>query len=137
MNGIETLLDKPIFQALGWTLIHFIWQGCVIALLYAVAGLFLRKFSANVRYASACAAMLLMFVAPVVTMIVVRSSLDVSSPVAIISESESTLAPQDSALSTQGSALSTQNSALLSEPATLPTSDTPEPQPLKLWVKEK
>jgi beta-lactamase regulating signal transducer with metallopeptidase domain len=130
MNGIETLLDKPIFQALGWTLIHFIWQGCVIALLYAVASLLLRKFSANVRYAAACAAMLLMFVAPVVTMIVVRSSIDGSTPMAINSESESTLAPQDSALSTQ-------DSSLFSQSPIAQINDAPEPQSLKLWVKEK
>lgn len=130
MNGIETLLDKPIFQALGWTLIHFVWQGCVIALFYGVASLFLRKLSANIRYAAACAAMLLMFAAPVVTMIVVRSSIDSSSSVAINREQEPNLAPADSVLSTQDSALVTSSS-------TEQVDDPPGPQPLKLWFKEK
>jgi len=128
MNGLETLLDKPIFQALGWTLIHFVWQGCVIALLYAVASLFLRKLSANIRYAAACAAMLLMFAAPVVTMIVVRSSIESASSVALNLEQESATTPQDSALSTQDSALLSQSSI---------AQDTPGPQPLKLWVTKK
>ena len=49
MNSIETLLDQPIFQALGWTLIHFIWQGALIAVLYLCVSVLLRRFAANVR----------------------------------------------------------------------------------------
>lgn len=69
MNAIETLLDQPIFQALGWTLIHFIWQGALIAFLYFSVSLLLRRSAANVRYAAACGALLLMLIAPAVTML--------------------------------------------------------------------
>jgi beta-lactamase regulating signal transducer with metallopeptidase domain len=73
MNAIETLLDQPIFQALGWTLIHFIWQGALIAVLYLSVSMLLRRFTANVRYAAACGAMLLMLIAPAVTMLSIDS----------------------------------------------------------------
>lgn len=76
MNAIETLLDQPIFQALGWTLIHFIWQGALIALLYLSVSVLLRRFAANVRYAAACGAMLLMVIAPAVTMLSIDYSSD-------------------------------------------------------------
>ena len=76
MNAIETLLDKPIFQALGWTLIHFIWQGALIAILYVSVSVLLRRFTANVRYAAACTAMLLMLVAPAATMLAISSGPD-------------------------------------------------------------
>lgn len=76
MNAIETLLDQPVFQALGWTLIHFIWQGALIALLYLSVSVLLRRFSANVRYAAACGAMLLMLIAPAFTMLSIDSSSD-------------------------------------------------------------
>lgn len=76
MNAIETLLDQPIFQALGWTLIHFIWQGALIALLYLSISVLLRRYAANVRYAAACGAMLLMLLAPAVTMLSIDSSPD-------------------------------------------------------------
>src|SRR6185295_18194994 len=76
MNAIETLLDQPIFQALGWTLIHFIWQGALIALLYLSVSVLLRRWAANVRYAAACGAMLLMLIAPAVTMLSIDSSSD-------------------------------------------------------------
>jgi beta-lactamase regulating signal transducer with metallopeptidase domain len=71
MNGIETLLGKPAFQALGWTLIHFIWEGALVAILYASVSVLLRRSTANVRYAAACFAMLLMLIAPAATMVAV------------------------------------------------------------------
>lgn len=47
-------------QALGWTLIHFIWQGAAVAILLACALVLLRRSGARLRYAAACAAMILM-----------------------------------------------------------------------------
>lgn len=74
MNAIAELLDKPIFQALGWTLIHFIWQGALIGILYLSASLILRRRSANARYATACMAMLLMLIAPAATIVIIRAT---------------------------------------------------------------
>src|SRR5947207_8760698 len=45
-------------HALGWTLLHFLWQGALIAVLLAAALAILR--SASSRYAVSCAAMMLM-----------------------------------------------------------------------------
>lgn len=83
MNPIEVLLGKPIFQSLGWTLIHFIWQGALIALLYACISVLLRRFSANIRYAAACSAMLLMLIAPATTMLVI-SAIPVDSAAVVV-----------------------------------------------------
>jgi len=49
----------------GWTLVHFLWQGALIAAVYAA----LRRFvgGANGRYLLACAALVAMMAAPVVT----------------------------------------------------------------------
>ena len=74
MNAIETLLAKPIFQALGWALVHFIWQGAVVAALYAMTSLFLRRRAANVRYGVACAALALMVMLPPATMFVMSGA---------------------------------------------------------------
>ena len=43
MNALEMLLNKPLFQALGWALVHFIWQGALVALLYAGLATALRR----------------------------------------------------------------------------------------------
>jgi len=74
MNFIETLLFHPVMQTLGWTLVHFIWQGLVIAILMAGLTSALNRRSANLRYIIACSAMLLMFVMPITTFMVLRAS---------------------------------------------------------------
>jgi beta-lactamase regulating signal transducer with metallopeptidase domain len=47
-------------NTVGWTLVHFVWQGAGIAALLGAARWSLRKSSAQARYAAAMAAMLLM-----------------------------------------------------------------------------
>ena len=59
MTLTETLFAQPIFQALGWALIHFIWQGALIAVLYFALRAMLKRQSSNVRYTVACAALAL------------------------------------------------------------------------------
>ncbi|HVW10085.1 MAG TPA: M56 family metallopeptidase [Bryobacteraceae bacterium] len=55
---------------LGWTLVHFLWQGALIAVLYAAARRMLREPQA--RYALACAALTLMIAAPIATFRILR-----------------------------------------------------------------
>lgn len=50
MNHLTPLFDSAWVQALGWTLLHSLWQGVVLALLLAAALIILRRQSANVRY---------------------------------------------------------------------------------------
>lgn len=70
---MDTLLTEPLFQALGWSLIHFIWQGALVALLLAGANLILRRSSANKRYVASCTALLLMAALPVATFFILAS----------------------------------------------------------------
>jgi beta-lactamase regulating signal transducer with metallopeptidase domain len=60
-------MTTPILETAGWTLIHFLWQGCALA---GVAALLLRlaeRRSANARYVIACATLVVMVAAPAVT----------------------------------------------------------------------
>jgi type II secretory pathway component GspD/PulD (secretin)/beta-lactamase regulating signal transducer with metallopeptidase domain len=52
--------DAGLFVQLTWALGHFLWQGCAIAIGYAVLARLLRRASANVRYTAGVAALLLM-----------------------------------------------------------------------------
>ena len=52
-------------ERLAWTLLHFLWQGAVIAAVYAPVRAFANR--PNTRYLLGCAALLAMFVAPVTT----------------------------------------------------------------------
>jgi len=46
---------SSLTEVIGWTLIHFVWQGSAIALVLAAALRILRTRSANARYLAACA----------------------------------------------------------------------------------
>jgi len=50
---------STLIQALGWALLHFIWQGAVIGLGAALALALMRKAKPEQRYAVACAALAL------------------------------------------------------------------------------
>jgi beta-lactamase regulating signal transducer with metallopeptidase domain len=73
VNGIDALLDHPAVRALGWALVHFVWQGAIVAALLAGLLAALRKRSAEIRYAAACVALLAMVALPAVTVGVVAS----------------------------------------------------------------
>src|SRR5436190_24203734 len=62
-------MSSHVTEALGWTLIHFLWQGTLIALFLAAANFVLRRSSAHLRYIVACAAMLLMLIVPAGTFV--------------------------------------------------------------------
>jgi beta-lactamase regulating signal transducer with metallopeptidase domain len=56
-----------ITNALGWTLLHFLWEGVLIAALLYAALLILRGGNAKARYAASCGALALMFASALAT----------------------------------------------------------------------
>src|SRR5580658_9329987 len=73
MNAMQTLASEPWVERFGMTLLHFLWQGLVIAILYAAARLIAaRTSSPQTRYLLACAALGAMMAAPLVTWVVKR-----------------------------------------------------------------
>src|SRR5260221_1380196 len=65
MSNLASWISPDVLQTLGWTLLHFLWQGAGVAALFAVASAVCR--SASARYALAVGALVLMLVSPVVT----------------------------------------------------------------------
>ena len=57
----------PIVYAFSEALLHFVWQGLVVAVLLGMALFCLRKRSAEARYAASCGALALMAALPGVT----------------------------------------------------------------------
>jgi len=60
-------LSRQETVALGWTLLHFCWQGTAVAVAYAVADRITSRAQSQVRYAVALAALLLMPAVVIVT----------------------------------------------------------------------
>ncbi|HTV82729.1 MAG TPA: M56 family metallopeptidase [Acidobacteriaceae bacterium] len=68
MNISPGFLAQPLIAHLGWTLLHFLWQGTLIAALYAaVRGLASQWMSARARYILACLSLASMASAPILT----------------------------------------------------------------------
>ncbi|SHG68713.1 M56 family metallopeptidase [Massilia sp. CF038] len=51
-------MNAPLIDSIGWTLLHFVWQGAVIGLASAVALAALRRAGPGARYLVACAGLL-------------------------------------------------------------------------------
>jgi hypothetical protein len=66
MNPIPAL-NEAFCIRLAETLLHFLWQGTLIALLALGSGFLLRRGAARMRYGVYVAALALMALAPVVT----------------------------------------------------------------------
>ena len=68
----NTLTLKPLLDAAGWALVHSLWQGALVALLYACFAALAPRRAANLRYAGGVLSLLLLLVLPVLTAGLVR-----------------------------------------------------------------
>ena len=68
MGSIEQQWLEIACQRLGWTLIHFLWQGVAVAVILAALMHLLKQASAQTRYGVAGMALLVMVVAPILTL---------------------------------------------------------------------
>jgi GWxTD domain-containing protein len=67
MTFFILLVEQPLVRVFGWSLLHFVWEGAIVAGLLAVALWVLRGRTAQVRYGVACGALVLMTVLPLAT----------------------------------------------------------------------
>lgn len=65
MTNLAYGFSPQLLQALGWTLLHFVWQGAALAAFFALANAACRR--ATSRYALAVITLALMMAAPVIT----------------------------------------------------------------------
>jgi beta-lactamase regulating signal transducer with metallopeptidase domain len=67
MTPVFDGIARPQALTLALTLLHFVWQGALVAALLAAVNALLARSSARARYAAACGALLLMLAMPLVT----------------------------------------------------------------------
>ena len=60
--------NLPWLQALGWSLLHFIWQGALVGIVYGVVRRAVPNRLSEVRYAAGLVAMLVLALCPLLTM---------------------------------------------------------------------
>jgi beta-lactamase regulating signal transducer with metallopeptidase domain len=74
MSHFANWISPELLRTLGWSLLHFLWQGAGLAALFAVATAVCR--SAPARYALAVGALVLMMVLPVITFTWLRTAMN-------------------------------------------------------------
>ncbi|WP_083322296.1 M56 family metallopeptidase [Hymenobacter lapidarius] len=57
MTALENFVSPALMRALGWTLLHSLWQGALVAAMLAGALLLLRRQRAELRYAASAGAL--------------------------------------------------------------------------------
>ena len=73
------LLDR-VSHVIGWGLIHFLWQGTVLAVLLGLTLLVLPRSFARARYVAGCVTLALMLLAPTFTIWQLADPRDPASP---------------------------------------------------------
>ncbi|HWX18452.1 MAG TPA: M56 family metallopeptidase [Candidatus Binatia bacterium] len=69
MNAILGLVNHPLAHRVGWALLHSLWQGALVAALFGLLRLALRRRSANTRYGLAFGMLAIVAAAPLVTLL--------------------------------------------------------------------
>src|SRR5689334_11357331 len=47
---LETWFPAPVAKAIGWTLVHSLWQGLILTFIAGILLLFTRRSAASIRY---------------------------------------------------------------------------------------
>jgi TonB family protein len=72
MTPVISFLSTPAMQALAWSLVHFLWQGTVLALAAAAVMRWMAP-TARARYVTGVATLALMLAAPAGTFVMLRT----------------------------------------------------------------
>lgn len=91
MSALDTLLSTPLAYHLGWTLLHFLWQGALVGVLYACLRFVLQDSAPESRYWLSLGTLGLLASLPVITFIHLLATPLVIPGITGIANSTSTL----------------------------------------------
>jgi beta-lactamase regulating signal transducer with metallopeptidase domain len=69
MNFLNSIISENLISAIGWTIIHSLWQGAAAALGCALLMVFLRRSAARTRYLAGVMTLILVIVMSMVTFV--------------------------------------------------------------------
>jgi beta-lactamase regulating signal transducer with metallopeptidase domain len=87
--NIEQLLAPDMMYALGWALIHSLWQGAILAILLGLAFLVFRKTSSIFRYRLSLVSLSLVFVFFIGTFVMIYANIEETKPLILIDNGNS------------------------------------------------
>ena len=84
MNLPAFFLDGGVLHWLGWSLLHFLWEGTLVALVLGAVLAMTRQWSAQTRYVICCVALALMVLCPIATFAYLEQSSGGTTQVGLI-----------------------------------------------------
>ena len=79
--SISANASSILLEQLGWTLVHFVWQGAAVAVLYACCLIVLRGRAPQSKYVVGCTALAVMAICPIVTYMQLAQGANISKAV--------------------------------------------------------
>src|SRR5690606_30012163 len=86
MNILESFFDNRLIQALGWTLIHSLWQSLLVLLFCSIVRLLIPARLSGIRYAVSLSGLGLILVFSIVTCLRLLTASDQATPMLLITE---------------------------------------------------
>jgi beta-lactamase regulating signal transducer with metallopeptidase domain len=74
MNSLANLIESPVIERLGWTLLHSTWEGLCVAIVLASLLPFVRRRGARAAYGVCCSGLLLTALLPAMTFSLIANS---------------------------------------------------------------
>ena len=69
MNALVAIMNHPLLRQVGWTLLHSLWQGALVGVVFFAFRFALRRRSANMRYLAGCLCLVLLGLHAVILMV--------------------------------------------------------------------
>lgn len=83
MDFLNTFINSPVFNSLSITLLHFLWQGTVLALFLSAALKLISNKYANLRYNLSILTLILCLITPIITYFIVYKTQLTHTPVLV------------------------------------------------------
>lgn len=128
-ESLSGVLTPAAVQTVGWTLLHFLWQGTAAALALALLLRLTRRSSPTLRYALACAGLSLMVLLPGLTYALLRPHVE-----AALTLSYELAAPDAYLLAGAADATSTMSAPETTEPSLRSPNEVARRVAARIWL---
>ena len=80
MNAVFAILNHPLMRQVGWALLHSLWLGALVGVVFVVLRFGLSRRSADTRYLAGCLCLVALVAGPILTLLIARASSPASGP---------------------------------------------------------
>ena len=87
MTTVIRWLERPVVEILGWSLLHFLWQGALIAMIDTILMAAMRRSTPQRKYLVLCGSLVLMSTCPLMTFCWLSRSIERPQAPAIVAAS--------------------------------------------------